>query len=73
VAMAPYLFRLSALSMSGMWQDGRYPRLERWYAAMSARDSFRSAVVDWVPPELGAEMLHNGQLSWPKVAAILQR
>lgn len=71
VAMAPYLFRLNALSMHGMWRGGRYPQLERWYASMSARNTFTRAVVRWVPQALGQEMQHNGELSWPKVAGIL--
>lgn len=71
VAMAPYLFRLNALSLHGMWRNGRYPQLQRWYESISARPTFADAVTRWVPAELGAEMKQNGELSWPKVAAIL--
>lgn len=71
VALAPYLFRLNALSMAGMWNGGRFPNLQRWYDAISRRETFNQAAVRWVPDELGKEMKQNGQLSWAQVTAIL--
>jgi hypothetical protein len=38
---------------------------------MRARPTFAPAFVDWLPPELVAEMAANGRASWPAVAALL--
>ena len=37
VAMAPYVNRLAALSMTRLWQNGRLPRVERWFERVAAR------------------------------------
>jgi glutathione S-transferase len=71
IAMAPYLNRLAALSMEGIWQSGRLPRVERWFERVSARPTFRPAFVEWVPAELVDEMRANGRRSWHAVAALL--
>ena len=71
IAMAPYLNRLAALSMEGMWRDGRLPRVEAWLERLRQRPAFAAALVDWVPEELVAEMRDNGRRSWPQIAAIL--
>ena len=71
VAMAPYLNRLAALSMAGIWRNGRLPHVERWFERVSARPTFRPAFVEWVPAELADEMRANGERSWPAVAALL--
>ncbi len=71
VAMAPYFNRLAALSMAGIWRNGRLPRVERWFERVSARPTFRPAFVEWVPAELADEMRANGERSWPAVAALL--
>ncbi len=70
-AMAPYVNRLAALSMEGLWRNGRLPRVERWFARVSARPTFRPAFVEWVPHELADEMRTNGQRSWPEIAGLL--
>jgi ganglioside-induced differentiation-associated protein 1 len=71
VAMAPYLNRLAALAMQGLWEHGRLPRVERWFAHIRARPTFRPAFLDWLPSELEAEMRANGERSWPAVRALL--
>jgi ganglioside-induced differentiation-associated protein 1 len=71
VAMAPYVNRLAALSMTRLWQNGRLPRVERWFERVSARPTFRPAFVEWLPGELADEMRTNGERSWPAVAALL--
>jgi glutathione S-transferase len=72
IAMAPYVNRLAALSMEGLWQDGRLPRLEGWFERMKVRPAFESALVRWVPGELAAEMRSNGRRSWPEIRNLLQ-
>ena len=71
IAMTPYLNRLDALSMDGLWTDGRLPRVERWFARVKERPAFKPALLDWMPPELTAEMRENGQKSWPEVRKLL--
>ncbi|MEJ0099694.1 MAG: glutathione S-transferase C-terminal domain-containing protein [Pseudomonadota bacterium] len=72
IALAPYLNRLDALSMQGMWKNGRYPRVEDWFDRLRARRSFVPALRDWVPRELEAEMARNGRNTWPAISRMLQ-
>lgn len=72
LALAPYLFRLSALSMEIMWKEGKYPNVEDWYDRISKRETFVKAVVNWVPKELGEEVRKNGIKSLPKIIEILE-
>jgi ganglioside-induced differentiation-associated protein 1 len=71
IALAPYVNRLEALAMQGIWCNGRLPRVERWFALIRERPAFKSALVDWVPPQLRNEMRENGEKSWPEVRALL--
>lgn len=71
IAMAPYVNRLAALSLSGLWERGRLPRVARWFERVTARSTFAPAFVDWLPRELASEMKANGRASWPAVAALL--
>lgn len=72
VALAPYVNRLAALSMEGVWQNGRLPRVEAWFARMRARPAFQSALVSWMPEGLAEEMRSNGSRSWPEIRGVLQ-
>lgn len=71
VAMAPYLKRLSALAMDGLWEEGRLPAVAGWFDRIKQRPSFHNAVTEWIPAELGAEMHANGRHSWPGIARLL--
>lgn len=72
VAMAPYVNRLAALAMEGLWQGGRLPRVADWFERVRRRPTFEPAFVAWLPEALRAEMRANGQKSWPEVAALLK-
>lgn len=72
IAMAPYVNRLAALSMEGLWAAGRLPRVEEWFARIVARDTFVPAFVEWMPRDLATEMHANGTKSWPDIRALLQ-
>jgi glutathione S-transferase len=72
IALTPYVNRLAALAMTGLWQNGRLPRVERWFERVRARPTFEPSFVEWVPPELAREMRANGEKSWPAVAALLR-
>jgi glutathione S-transferase len=51
VAIAPYMFRLSALGQDQFWSAHRRPRVHAWYRDLSARPAFQKA-VSW-PDESG--------------------
>jgi glutathione S-transferase len=72
VAMTPYVNRLAALSMEGLWQFGRLPRVENWFERIRARPTFEAAFIRWMPPDLAAEMHSNGRKSWPAIWDILR-
>jgi glutathione S-transferase len=71
VALAPYVNRIAALSMQGLWRQGRLPHVERWFLALQDRSTFNSAFVQWLPEGLGDEMRENGAKSWPEVQSLL--
>jgi ganglioside-induced differentiation-associated protein 1 len=72
VAMTPYVNRLAALSMEGLWQNARLPRVQNWFERIRARPTFEPAFISWMPPELAAEMRANGRQSWPAVWDLLR-
>lgn len=72
IAMAPYVNRLAALSMSGVWEAGRLPRVEAWFGRLRARPTFSQAFLAWMPVGLAEEMRLNGVKSWPHVRALLE-
>ncbi|RZT39211.1 glutathione S-transferase family protein [Cupriavidus agavae] len=51
ICAAPFMFRLSALGQDGFWSAAKRPRVHAWYAALSARPSFKIA-TSW-PDESG--------------------
>ena len=51
IAIAPYFFRLLALGRDDMWAPETRPHVSDWYKAVSAKDSFQTA-VNW-PDETG--------------------
>ena len=71
IAVAPYVNRLAALSMDGLWTRGRLMNVESWIERARLRPTFKPALVDWVPTDLAAEMSTHGERSWPAVAAML--
>ena len=72
IAMTPYVNRLDALAMDGLWKDRRLPRVARWFARVKDRPTFKPALLDWMPSELAKEMRENGEKSWPDVKKLLE-
>jgi glutathione S-transferase len=72
LAMTPYVNRLAALSMERLWKNGRLSRVEAWFDRVRSRPTFEPAFVQWMPPELAAEMRSNGVLSWPQIRDLLK-
>jgi len=71
VAMAPYVNRLAALAMDGLWRNGRLPHVADWFERVRARPAFKPAFLSWVPTELTVEMRANGEKSWPEITKLL--
>jgi glutathione S-transferase len=71
VSIAPYVNRLSALAMEGLWLGGRLPHVERWFDRLRARPSFHAGFVEWMPEDLTDEMRQNGERSWPRIRDLL--
>ncbi len=51
IDIAPYMFRLSALGADQFWSHNRRPKVNEWYARLSRRPAFKTA-VSW-PDESG--------------------
>ena len=71
VGLTPYVNRLDMMSMSGMWENGRLPRVTEWWERIKARPLFKSSLLDWCPQDLTNDLRENGAKSWPEVARIL--
>lgn len=71
-AVTPYVNRLAALAMEGMWCNGRLPLVEAWFQRIRERASFKPAMLDWMPADLTEEMRENGRKTWPKVKSIVE-
>lgn len=71
LSITPYVNRLAMMSMAGMWENGRLPRVANWWTRITARPSFQPMMLDWVPADLTADLKINGAQSWPDVAKLL--
>jgi glutathione S-transferase len=71
IAMSPYVNRLAALAMDGMWTNGRLPRVEAWFARVRNRPGFQSSFIEWVPRVLADEMYANGVRAWQDIRSLL--
>lgn len=72
IAITPYVNRLAMMAMRGMWEGGRLPNVEKWFARIEARPNFKKCLIDWVPEDLTNDLRENGAKSWPEVAKILE-
>ena len=71
VSLTPYVNRLAMMSMTGMWEGGRLPHVEKWFNRIKAMPNFTTSFIDWVPDHLTNDLRENGAKSWPEVAKIL--
>jgi len=67
-AATPYVWRLDKLKLARMW-DGR-PGVAQWYERVQARDSFTTAVENWVTPA-DRDRYASGPDPWLKVRDLL--
>ena len=71
ISVIPYVNRLEMLGMSGLWENGRLPRLADWWQRATARPSFRRQVLDWIPGSLETDLRTFGPRSWGEVSRIV--
>lgn len=71
IALTPYVNRLAMMSMRELWEKGRLPNVEQWFARIEERPNFKRCLIDWVPEDLTNDLRENGAMSWPEVAKIL--
>jgi len=71
IALTPYVNRLAMMNMSGMWENGRRPRVTAWFEQIKQRPAFKKCLLDWVPDHLTKDLYNNGSKSWSEVAKIL--
>jgi glutathione S-transferase len=71
IALTPYINRLDMLSMSGMWENGRFPKVTEWFNKIKAKPNFNSAFIEWCPPALTKDLADFGAQSWPDVKRII--
>ncbi|HRE43668.1 MAG TPA: glutathione S-transferase, partial [Terricaulis sp.] len=58
IALAPYIARFNFLGLAPFWADR--PNLLAWFERISARPSFRKAIIDDVAPKRVADLIANG-------------
>jgi glutathione S-transferase len=71
IAMAPYVNRLAMLQLSEIWEGGCLPRVADWFGRLRARQTFKPALLDWIPDGLKNDLTSNGAKSLPDVRRIL--
>jgi glutathione S-transferase len=71
IALTPYVNRLAALAMEGMWSGGRLLRVEHWFERVRSQHGFHSGFIEWMPKSLNDEMYANGLRTWPDIKKLL--
>ena len=71
IGLTPYVNRLDMLSMSGMWEGGRFPRVTEWFERIKAMPNFKPCFLDWCPEDLTNDLKNFGAESWPEVQKII--
>jgi glutathione S-transferase len=71
IGLAPYVNRLDMMGMSEMWTLAR-PRVAAWFDRIKNRPTFKSALLDWIPADLAADLATFGAQSWSEARSILQ-
>ena len=70
IDVVPYIWRLQNLQLAGLWRDR--PNIQDWLDRVSARASFRSAIIETALPAWISSMRDNGQNAWPVIARMLE-
>jgi glutathione S-transferase len=70
--VAPYVLRLDQMGMTPVISEVAKPRLSDWFARVRARQSYKTAVEDWMIPALAEMFREKGQALWPDIERIIQ-
>jgi glutathione S-transferase len=70
IACIPFVARLDMLAMGGLWREGRRPHLDRWWARVTARPSYRQQIAARFPDAVRAYMFEQGSISWPRASEL---
>lgn len=69
IGMTPFVQRMEHLKLTMLFDDR--PNLNRWFAAIKVRPSFKTAMADWFNPDYLALSERTGVEAWPAIAAML--
>ena len=72
VDFTPYLRRLDDLGLWPLVREG-HPNVGRWFAAVQARPSYKTAILDWVTVEDDERNRLNAAAAAPHLARALKR
>lgn len=65
----PYVLRISHLGLDPLIKER--PKVKHWFEQMQDRASFKTAVSDWMPPEIVEMLSANGKEEWPAIKQML--
>jgi len=73
-AILPYIRRLEDMALAWLWEkQGDRTHMNNWYARCKQRNSFKQALVDYLPDSKKVLMCDAGEQEKEKVAKILNR
>lgn len=71
IGLTPYVNRLDMLGMSGLWEEGRRPRVTDWFNRVKARPTFEPMFLEWCPEDLTNDLMTFGTKTYPDVLRML--
>jgi ganglioside-induced differentiation-associated protein 1 len=55
----PYVIRLQHMGLASLWEGGRLPGVEKWFAAAQCLPAYQAAVEKWINPQVLAMFEHT--------------
>ncbi len=71
IDVIPYIWRLSNLQLDFLWE--KLPRVSAWFARVTSRPAFQTAVIDCALPEWVGGMRASGLEARPQLIAVVER
>ncbi|MEJ6477529.1 MAG: glutathione S-transferase family protein [Octadecabacter sp.] len=69
LGLVSYVDRIERLGFSGMWEEN-FPAVGTWLAAMQARSSYSSAILDFIPEPMAQAQRVEGAKYWPELSQL---
>jgi glutathione S-transferase len=69
IGFISFFYRLEMLQCAGLWRD-HFPRVTDWFERCKARPSFKTAILDLVPPPAYPKYEQIARPLWPKVDSV---